>query len=157
MTAGPLGPGAPAQPPRLLDQFRAAARAAGQPVIWVEPLTSWIIAFINFHGKRHPRELDAAATPFCGMSCRRAKTPWACWRPRGWRCNFCMRKFCIRSSASCHNRVRRSYSINCGRCCAWATTRQKRRSAMSNWPNASSCITTSGTRTTCAHPKSNSP
>jgi len=49
------------QPPRLLDQLRTAARAAGQPVSWIEPLTSWITAFIIFHGKRHPRELDSAA------------------------------------------------------------------------------------------------
>jgi hypothetical protein len=53
--------GSPTQPPRLLDQFRAAARAAGQPETWIEPLASWITAFIIFHGKRHPRELDAAA------------------------------------------------------------------------------------------------
>ena len=49
------------QPPRLLEQFRAAARAAGQPEPWIEPLASWVVSFIVFHGKRHPRELDAAA------------------------------------------------------------------------------------------------
>ena len=54
MTAVPL---APAQPPRPFDQFRAA----GQPESWIEPLTSWITAFILFHGKRHPRDLDATA------------------------------------------------------------------------------------------------
>ena len=57
----PLALPSPAQPPRLLDQFRAAARRAGQPETWIEPLTSWATAFIIFHGKRHPRELDAAA------------------------------------------------------------------------------------------------
>ena len=49
------------QPPLLRDQFRAAARAAGQPETWIESLTSWVTAFIVFHGKRHPRDLDAAA------------------------------------------------------------------------------------------------
>src|SRR5260370_37916926 len=51
----------PAQPPRRLDQFRAASRALGQPEPWIEPLASWVTAFIIFHGKRHPRELDASA------------------------------------------------------------------------------------------------
>jgi hypothetical protein len=51
----------PTQAPRLLDQFRAAARAAGQPETWIEPLAGWVSNFIVFHGKRHPRELDAAA------------------------------------------------------------------------------------------------
>jgi integron integrase len=50
-----------AQPPRLLDQFRDAARSAGHPEPWIEPLASWVTAFIIFHGKQHPRDLDAAA------------------------------------------------------------------------------------------------
>jgi hypothetical protein len=54
-------PTAAAQPPRILDQFRAAARACGQPEPWIEPLTSRITAFIVCYGKRHPRQLDAAA------------------------------------------------------------------------------------------------
>jgi hypothetical protein len=49
------------QPPRLLDQFRWAARAAGQPEPWIEPLSSWVTAFVIYHGKRHPRKLEAAA------------------------------------------------------------------------------------------------
>ena len=58
----PLPPDpSPQPPPRLLDQFRAAARAAGQPESWIEPLTRWILAFILFHGKRHPRELGPAS------------------------------------------------------------------------------------------------
>ncbi len=62
MSASAPHPSSPvAQPPRLLDQFRAAARAAGQPESWIEPLTRWVLAFIIFHGKRHPRELGAAA------------------------------------------------------------------------------------------------
>ena len=54
-----------AQPPRLLDQSRAAARAAGQPEPWIEPLTGWITAFIVLHGKRHPRERRAAEALRC--------------------------------------------------------------------------------------------
>ena len=59
--SGSFEPTAAAQPPRLLDQFRAAARAAGQPASCIEPLVGWVTAFIIFHGKRHPGELDAAA------------------------------------------------------------------------------------------------
>ena len=60
-TTVPLLPTSSGPSPRLLDQFRAAARVTGQPEPWIEPLTSWITAFIIFHGKRHPRDLDAAA------------------------------------------------------------------------------------------------
>ena len=56
----PVATVSPAQPLRLLDQFRNAARVGGQPEPWIEPLTSWITAFIIFHGKRHPSEQDAA-------------------------------------------------------------------------------------------------
>src|SRR5262249_9135103 len=34
---------------------------AGQPEAWIEPLASWVIAFVLFHSKRHPAELDASA------------------------------------------------------------------------------------------------
>jgi hypothetical protein len=62
MTAAAVtAPIAPPQPPRLLDQFRAAVRSVGHPETWIEPLTDWVTAFIIFHGKRHPRELDSAA------------------------------------------------------------------------------------------------
>ena len=57
----PVAATASPQPPRLLDQFRVAARAAGQPEPWIAPLAGWVTAFIIFHGKRHPRQLDAAA------------------------------------------------------------------------------------------------
>src|SRR5262245_43642363 len=47
------------QPPRLLDQVRAAAgRHYGRP----EPgqrFADWTLRFVLFHGKRHPRELGA--------------------------------------------------------------------------------------------------
>jgi hypothetical protein len=62
MSASVALPRRPApQSPRLLDQFRAAARAGGQPESWIEPLTRWVLDFILFHGKQHPRELGAAA------------------------------------------------------------------------------------------------
>ena len=57
----PLTSGAPSPPPRLLDQFRAAARAVGQPESWIETLAKWVVAFILFHGKRQPSELGPAA------------------------------------------------------------------------------------------------
>ena len=61
MTAGSPTRTTPSQPPRLCDQFRGVARAAGQPATWIEALTSWVTAFIVFHGKRHPCDPDAAA------------------------------------------------------------------------------------------------
>jgi Phage integrase, N-terminal SAM-like domain len=58
MTAAvPLAPVSPVQSPRLLDQFRAAGH--NEPTITV--YASWVCRFIVFHGKRHPRELRAAA------------------------------------------------------------------------------------------------
>ena len=57
----PLPSGSDSPPPRLLDQFRAAARAVGQPASWIETLAQWVVAYIIFHGKRHPRELGPAA------------------------------------------------------------------------------------------------
>ena len=72
---------AASQPPRLLDQFRNAARAAGNPETWIDSLTSWVTAFIIFHGQRHPRELDAAARPCLSSSrhrpARRRRIPSA--------------------------------------------------------------------------------
>jgi integron integrase len=49
------------QEPRLLDQFRVAARAAGHSEDWIGALASWVVAYVIFHGKRHPRELGPAA------------------------------------------------------------------------------------------------
>src|SRR5262249_34827616 len=49
-------PGAP--PPRLLDQLRAAALAAGHPEPRVAAFAAWSCNYIPFHGKRHPRELS---------------------------------------------------------------------------------------------------
>ena len=46
----PLEPASAGQRPRLLDPFRAAARAVGQAETWIEPLAGWITAFIIFHG-----------------------------------------------------------------------------------------------------------
>ena len=62
MTADvPLPSGSASPPPRLLDQFRAAARAVGQPEAWIDTLAQWMVAYIIYHGKRHPRELGPAA------------------------------------------------------------------------------------------------
>ena len=49
------------QPPRLLDQVAQAAlhRGASEPT--TAQLVAWVRAYVLFHGKRHPRELDRAA------------------------------------------------------------------------------------------------
>src|SRR5438105_3148290 len=48
------------QPPRLLDQFRAAARRFGHPEPTVEAFAAWVVRFIFFHHLRHPRDLGLA-------------------------------------------------------------------------------------------------
>ncbi|MFN8067136.1 MAG: integron integrase [Vicinamibacterales bacterium] len=47
------------QPPRLLDQVRAALRARHYSRRSEEAYVQWIRRFIVFHGKRHPREMGA--------------------------------------------------------------------------------------------------
>jgi hypothetical protein len=47
----------PPAPPRLLDQFRAAARHVGHVATSVETLASWVRHFIFFHDKQHPATL----------------------------------------------------------------------------------------------------
>src|SRR5581483_9015838 len=49
------------QPPRLLDQVAAAARQRGASGPTTSRLVSWVRAFVHFHGKRHPRDLDRQA------------------------------------------------------------------------------------------------
>lgn len=48
----------PAQPPRLLDQLRAALRVRHCSTRTEDSYVHWTKRFIVFHGKRHPRELD---------------------------------------------------------------------------------------------------
>jgi integron integrase len=47
------------QPPRFLDQVRAAIRLRGMSYRTEETYVDWIKRFIVFHGKRHPREMGA--------------------------------------------------------------------------------------------------
>ncbi len=47
-------------PPRLLDQLREGAREAGHLEATVNSFVSWVLRFIVFHGRRHPRELGLA-------------------------------------------------------------------------------------------------
>jgi integron integrase len=53
--------GPPAQPPRLLDQVAQAARQRGASEPTTALLVAWVRAYILFHSKRHPRELDLPA------------------------------------------------------------------------------------------------
>jgi len=50
----------PAQPPKLLDQVRAALRTRHYPAHAEEATVAWITRFILFHAKRHPNVLTAA-------------------------------------------------------------------------------------------------
>src|SRR5207244_840129 len=47
-----------ASPPRLLDQLRVAARAAGHSQQTIDAFVAWNCRYILFHSKRHPRELS---------------------------------------------------------------------------------------------------
>lgn len=49
----------PAQPPKLLDQMRAALRARHYPAQAEEAAIAWARSFIIFHHKRHPATLAA--------------------------------------------------------------------------------------------------
>jgi integron integrase len=49
------------QQPRLLDQVAAAARHRGASEPTTARLVSWVRAYVLFHGKRHPRDLDRQA------------------------------------------------------------------------------------------------
>lgn len=49
-----------ANPPRLLEQVRAVARARHLAVNTQKSYIRWIRRFILFHGRRHPRELGVA-------------------------------------------------------------------------------------------------
>jgi site-specific recombinase XerD len=48
------------EPPKLLDRVRGAVRARHYSRRTEEAYVYWIRRFIVFHGKRHPRELDAS-------------------------------------------------------------------------------------------------
>jgi hypothetical protein len=52
---------ADAQPPRLPDQVRSAARPHGHTEAVASAIADWCERFIRFQGKRHPRELDIGA------------------------------------------------------------------------------------------------
>lgn len=47
--------------PKLLDQVRARIRVKHYSIRTEDQYVFWIRRFILFHGKRHPRELGAAA------------------------------------------------------------------------------------------------
>ncbi len=72
LTSAPVN----AQPPRLLDQVRSAARQHGYTEAVASTIADWCASFIRFHGKRHPRELDTgAAGPFLESVAQTAKDP----------------------------------------------------------------------------------
>jgi integron integrase len=50
----------PAQPPKLLDQVRATLRAKHYSIRTEKSYVDWIKRYVNFHQRRHPRELGAA-------------------------------------------------------------------------------------------------
>jgi len=50
-----------ANPPKLLDQVRARIRVKHYSIRTEDQYVQWIKRYIYFHGKRHPRDLGAAA------------------------------------------------------------------------------------------------
>ncbi len=65
-----------ARTPRLLDQLRATLRVRHMSLNTEEAYVDWARRFLLFHGKRHPKELGAAA----GLPFRRALGGPAQWR-----------------------------------------------------------------------------
>ena len=53
-------PNTRSQPPRLLDQVRAAVRVRGYSRRTEKAYIAWVRRFVRFHGTRHPRELGEA-------------------------------------------------------------------------------------------------
>lgn len=49
----------PAKPPRLMDQFRTWMRAQNYRYTTEQTYVHWVLAYIRFHGRRHPREMGA--------------------------------------------------------------------------------------------------
>lgn len=47
------------QPPKLLDQLRDALRVRHYSIRTEQAYLDWVVRFIRFHNKRHPRELGA--------------------------------------------------------------------------------------------------
>ncbi|MDW8263844.1 MAG: phage integrase N-terminal SAM-like domain-containing protein [Gemmataceae bacterium] len=67
---------AAAQSPRLLDQVAQAARHRGASEPTTAQLVAWVRAYVVFHGKRHPRELNfVAVTRFLEHVVRTEKQP----------------------------------------------------------------------------------
>ena len=58
--AGSPPPGKPLQPPKLMDQVRAAIRVHHFSRRTEDAYVTWIRRFIIFNGKRHPRKMGAA-------------------------------------------------------------------------------------------------
>ena len=50
----------PAQPPRLLDQVRAAVRYKHQSIKTEPDYVNWVFCFIHQQGLRHPHDMGAA-------------------------------------------------------------------------------------------------
>ena len=61
LLSGPTPRVVAAQPPRLVDQVAHAARKRGASMPTTAQLVCWVRAYVLFHGKQNPRELDLAA------------------------------------------------------------------------------------------------
>ncbi|MFN3713459.1 MAG: integron integrase [Alcanivoracaceae bacterium] len=49
----------PRQSPRLMDQFRTWMRAQNYRYTTEQTYVHWVLVYIRFHGRRHPREMGA--------------------------------------------------------------------------------------------------
>ena len=72
-------PGPPG--PKLLEEVKRACRGRQFSARTIEAYCGWIRRYVIFHGKRHPRELDAdAIASFLTYLAAEKKTPNAPWR-----------------------------------------------------------------------------
>ncbi len=56
----PTAPANNGNGPKLLDQFREAARSYGHTETWAAEATDWCRRFVLFHGTRHPNDMGLA-------------------------------------------------------------------------------------------------
>lgn len=151
--SAPTPPVTAGQQPRLLDQVAAAARQRGASEPTTSRLVSWVRAYVLFHGKRHPRDLDRQAVGrFLEHVGQTEKPP-------------------LPPLETARSALELLYGTVLGELprpqpprlwtrwlkpCGCGTTRRERRRAISTGSGSSSCSTASGTPASWAPPRSSS-
>ncbi len=133
------------QQPRLLDQV-AVARQRGASEPTTSQLVSWVRAYVLFHGKRHPRELDGRPwAGFWNTSSRPRSRHYPHWRPHALPWSCCMGPSWESTWVSCRVPNRHACWTRWLKSCEYGTSRRERRRAISTGSGSSSCSTASGT------------